>query len=43
MRCLYEWLFEFPGHKINPIFLFWILPALLILAAVGTGLYFWLN
>jgi len=35
-------LFDFPGHKIHPIFLFYILPAILLLAGVATGLYFWL-
>jgi hypothetical protein len=39
---LFEWLFDFPGHKINPVFLFYILPALLLLAG-AVGLYFWLT
>ena len=39
---LYEWLFCFPGHKINPVFLFYILPACLLIAGVAVGLYFWM-
>jgi hypothetical protein len=34
-------LFDFPGHKVHPVFLFYVLPAIL-LASAATGLYCWL-
>lgn len=41
MQRLYDWLFGFPGWNIHPIFLFYVLPAILAVGVVA-GLYFWM-
>jgi hypothetical protein len=28
-------LFDFPGHKVHPVFLFYVLPAILVVGAVA--------